>query len=122
VQRLTEDYPAAAASLTEALALYRDIGDRGGQAEALNSLGELLSRTSTSHRARDHHTQALAIARDIGDPLQEARALEGIGQCHLRDGNPGDGASYLRQALTIYQRIKAPAAQRVQETLHDHAI
>ena len=57
VQWLTEDYPAAAASLTEALALYRDIGDRGGQAEALNSLGELLSRTSTSHRARDHHTQ-----------------------------------------------------------------
>ena len=122
VQWLTEDYPAAAASLTEALALYRDIGDRGGQAEALNSLGELLSRTSTSHRARDHHTQALAIARDIGDPLQEARALEGIGQCHLRDGNPGDGASYLRQALTIYQRIGALAAQRVQGTLHDHAI
>jgi hypothetical protein len=64
----------------------------------------------------------LAIARDIGDPLQEARALEGIGQCHLRDGNPGDGTSYLRQALTIYQRIRAPAAQRVQGTLHDHAI
>ena len=122
VQWLTEDYPAAAASLTEALALYRDIGDRGGQAEALNSLGELLSRTSTSSRARDRHTQALAIARDIGHPLQEARALEGIGQCHLRDGHPGDGTAYLRQALTIYQRIGAPGAQRVQGTLHDRGI
>ena len=122
VQQLTEDYTAAAASLTEALALYRDLGDRGGQAEALNSLGELLSRTSTSSRARDHHTQALAIARDIGHPLQEARALEGIGQYHLQDGNPSDGTTYLRQALTIYQHIGAPGAQRVQGTLHDHAI
>ena len=70
MHRLTGDYPAAAASRTQALALYRDIGERGGEAEALNSLGELLRQTSDSHRARDHHAEALAIAREIGDPLR----------------------------------------------------
>ena len=88
-----------------------------GQAEALNSLGELSTRTAASQQARDYHTQALAIARELGVPLEEARALEGIGHCHIQDGNPGEGAAKLRQALAIYQRIGAPDAQRVQETL-----
>ena len=42
MQQLTGDYPAAAASHQQALELFRDLGERLGQAEALNSLGELL--------------------------------------------------------------------------------
>jgi class 3 adenylate cyclase/tetratricopeptide (TPR) repeat protein/DNA-binding XRE family transcriptional regulator len=117
VQQLTGDYPAAAASHQQALGLSRDLGDRLGQAETLNSLGELSSRTAASHRARDHHARALAIAREIGTPLEEARALEGIGRSHLHDGHAGEGTACLRQAITIYQRIAAPAARRVRETL-----
>ena len=83
----------------------------------LNSLGELSSRSAASQQARDYHSQALAIARELGAPLEEARALEGIGRCHLQDGNAREGAAQLQQALAIYQRIGAPDAQRVQETL-----
>ena len=117
MQQLTGDYPAAAASHQQALELCRDLGDRLGQAETLNCLGELSSRTAASRQARDHHAQALAIARDLGTPLEEARALEGIGHSHLRDGHASEGTARLRQALAIYQRIGAPAARRVQETL-----
>ena len=49
--------------------------------------------------------------------MEQARALEGIGHSHLRDGHASEGTACLRQALTIYQRIAAPAARRVQETL-----
>ena len=122
VQQETGDYPAAAASHQQALALFRDLGNRLGQAEALNRLGELSSRTSATRQAREYHTQALAIARDFSAALEEARALEGLGQSHLQDGNPGQAAAHLRQALTIYQRIGAPAARRVQETLHNHRL
>ena len=118
--QLTGDYPAAAASHQQALKLLRNAGDRLGQAETLNCLGELSSRTAASRQARDHHAQALAIAREIGTPLEEARALEDIGHSHLRDGHASEGAACLEQALTIYQRIGAPAARRVQETLHHH--
>ena len=117
MQQLTGDYPAAAASHQQALALCRDVGNRLGQAETLNCLGELASRTAASRQARDHHAQALAIARDLGTPLEEARALEGIGRSHLQDGHPSQAAARLRQALAIYQRIGSPAARRVQETL-----
>ena len=46
MQQLTGDYAAAAASHQQALALNRDAGDRAGQAETLNCLGELASRTA----------------------------------------------------------------------------
>ncbi len=122
VQQETGDYPAAAASQQQALALFGDLGNRLGQAEALNRLGGLATRTSATGQARKRHTQALAIARDLSAAPEEARALEGLGQSHLQDGDPGQAAAHLRQALTIYQRIGAPAARRVQKTLHDHKL
>jgi tetratricopeptide (TPR) repeat protein/transcriptional regulator with XRE-family HTH domain len=122
VQQGTGDYRAAAASHQQALALFRDLGNLLGQAEALNRLGELSLRTSATAQAHDQHTQALAIARDISAAPEEARALEGIGNSHLQDGNPGHAVAPLQQALTIYQRIGAPAARRVQETLRNSSL
>jgi tetratricopeptide (TPR) repeat protein len=118
VQQLTGDYPAAA-SHQQALQLYREVGNRRGQAETLNGLGELSSRTAATRQARDQHAQALAIARDLGTPPDEARALEGIGRSHLQDGHTSEGTASLEQALAIYQRIGSPAARRVQHTLRD---
>ena len=99
VQLLTGDYPAAAASMTEALGMFRDIGDRQSQASTLTNLGEVLARSGDSHQARDHYARALAIARDISAPVEEARALEGLGRCLLRDGDPGGAAANWQQAL-----------------------
>ena len=119
LQRLTGNHRDAATSHRQALELFREFSARLGQAEALNNLGELLSQTTDSQQAREHHARALAIARELGAPHEEARALEGIGHCHLQDGNPRRGAAQLRQALTIYLRIGALDAQRVEETLRN---
>lgn len=94
----------------------REVGDRVGQAKALNNLGELLT-----HSAASGHAQALTIARQVGSPLEEARALEGIGRWQLRSANPGEGATHLRQALALYQRIGSPDRQRVQDALDHHS-
>jgi hypothetical protein len=48
--------------------------------------------------------------------------LEGIGHSHLQDGNPSQATTPLLGALTIYQRIKSPRAERVQETLRQHGL
>ena len=40
----------------------------------------------------------------------------------LQDGDPGDGAAHWQQALAIYERIGAPDAGRIQETLRQHGI
>jgi hypothetical protein len=54
VQQLTGDYPAATASLTQALQLFRDLGERAGQAEASVNLGELLYQSSGYREACRH--------------------------------------------------------------------
>jgi tetratricopeptide (TPR) repeat protein len=122
VQQETGDHPAAAASHQQALALFADLGNRLGQAEALNRLGELATRTADTPQARKYHTQALAIARDLSAAPEEARALEGLGQSCLIDGDTGQAVAHLRDALGIYQRIGAPGAGRVQETLQHHGL
>jgi tetratricopeptide (TPR) repeat protein len=121
VQQLTGDYATAGLSLRQALELHRDLGSRHGQAVTLNSLGQLLSRTSATRDAFGRYDEALAIARELGAPLQEARALEGIGEL-LLPGNPAEAAVQLRSALAIYQRIGAPGARHVQDTLTEHGL
>jgi hypothetical protein len=101
--------------------VFRDLGDRHGLAKALNSLGELASRTSAADEAARQHGQALAISRELGTPHEEARALEGIGRSWLgRD--PAQAAAALRQARAIYRRIGVPEAQRVQDTLTEYGL
>jgi tetratricopeptide (TPR) repeat protein len=122
VQHLTGSDATAAASLTEALELCRDIGDRQGQAETLNHLGALLSDTRRHEKALACHTEALGLARDTGTPMDEAGALEGIGRCHIQARDIAVGGTYLLQALEIYRRLGSPNAQRVQKTISDHGI
>jgi tetratricopeptide (TPR) repeat protein/transcriptional regulator with XRE-family HTH domain len=116
VYQLTGDYPAAAACLAEAIELFRDLGDRHGLAKVLNSHGELSLRTSAAQQSRSQHAEALAIASELGTPGEQARALEGIGRSLLHR-DPPEAAAHLRQALEIYQKIGAPDARRVQDTL-----
>jgi tetratricopeptide (TPR) repeat protein len=116
VQRLTGDHPAATASLTQALELFRDLGDRHGQAGALINLGELLLVSSEYREARGYFTQALGIARGIDTPVEEAKALEAIGRSHVQEGNRGQGAADIQQALAIYRRIGAPEAQHARDS------
>jgi len=44
------------------LEVAREMADKNCQAQVLGSLGDLLTRTSDSHRARNYHTLAQAIA------------------------------------------------------------
>ena len=119
VQLQTGDHTASRASLRAALQLYRG-KDQGGEAEVLNSLGELSSRTAKPQQARRYHRKALVLARHIGLPLQEARALEGLGRSRFLDGSAPEASELLHQALAIYQRIGAAAAGRVQQTIRRH--
>jgi tetratricopeptide (TPR) repeat protein/transcriptional regulator with XRE-family HTH domain len=121
IHQLTGDYPAAAACLAKAIELFRDLGDRHGLAKALNSLGELSLRASAAEESRSHHAQALAIARELGTPGEQARALEGMGRSLLRR-DPAEAAMHLREALDIYQKIGAPEALSVRDTLDGQSL
>ena len=107
---MTGDYPAAVGLLQRALALYREVGDVQGEAEALNSAGALVAESVGPREALALYRQALQLARQVRSPLDEARALEGAARCTARTGDEAAALTDLREAVTIYQRIGAAEA------------
>ena len=107
MRRETGDYPAAAQLLDEALGIFRDLGDRAGEPEALNEKGTLHRASGDLAQAKGCHQQALEQARALASPWTEAHALAGLGRCALAAGHATQAETLLRQALEIFQRIGA---------------
>ena len=59
--------------------ISREIGDRFGEATALNNLGVVYERQGRPEQAAVCHEQALALFRRSGDRSGEARALGNLG-------------------------------------------
>jgi tetratricopeptide (TPR) repeat protein/DNA-binding XRE family transcriptional regulator len=105
LQQLTSDYPAATATLAEAIGLFRDLGDLPGQVYALNHLGLVQVDVADYPAAAASHRQALGLARDSGDQLAEAVSLIDLGMVQQMTGDyPAATASY-EQALPLARSV-----------------
>jgi len=118
VRRLTGDYREAADALAKALAIYRDLGDRGGEVEALNQVGNLQRDLGDLDRAVAIHQHALGLAREISSSWDEAHALAGLGRCALATGRTAEALEWLRQAHRIFQEIGASEASDITAEVH----
>jgi predicted ATPase/class 3 adenylate cyclase len=72
---LDDDLAAAHAMLTEALALYREIGDKGGEGNVVWGLGSLYYFTADAVEAEAWYRQSLELHRTAGDRTMEAWSL-----------------------------------------------
>ena len=117
VQRVTDDYPAAAQALDQALDIFRDLGSRHGEAGVLNGRGTLHRVSGDLAQAEGCHQQALQLGHAIASPWNEAHALAGLGRCALAVGHAVQAEAFLRQALEIFQRTGAPDAGDVSREL-----
>jgi tetratricopeptide (TPR) repeat protein len=91
------------------LHIFRELGDRGGEIEALNETGTLYRVSGDLAQAQWCHQQALDLARAIAitSSWDEAHALAGLGRCALAAGEATQAEVFLRQALEIFQQIGA---------------
>jgi Molybdopterin-binding domain of aldehyde dehydrogenase len=110
VRSLTDDYPAAAQDLEQALDIYHDLGNRNSEAETLNESATLARVGGDLARAQECHRHALDLARAIASPWNEAHALADLGRCALAAGHATQATGLLHQALEIFQRIGAAEA------------
>ena len=62
---MTGRYAAAEEAHTAALELFRQIGDRHSQADALNNLGRILQATGNMAGAQEYFTEARQIQSEI---------------------------------------------------------
>ena len=90
---------------TAAIQAARHLGDRLGQAGALNNLGDVRRLTSDHPAAAQAHEQALDIYRDLGDRLGQANALNYLGAVRRMTGEYPAAAQAHEQALDIYRDL-----------------
>ena len=86
---------------TAAARAAQRLGDRLGQAGALNNLGAVRQLTGDYPAAVQDLEQALGIYRDLGDRLGQAGALSELGGVRLLTGDYPAAARDLEQALGI---------------------
>jgi tetratricopeptide (TPR) repeat protein len=102
---LAGDYPAATASLTQALELFGDLDDRYGQAWTLEGLGVVRWRTGDYPAATASLTRALELFNDLGDQDGQAWTLEGLGVVRWRTGDYPGAVISLTRALELFNDL-----------------
>ncbi len=99
------EYPAAVRRLEGALALYRELGDRGGVAGILSSLGSVAREQSRYARARELQTEALAEFEALGDRRGMAGARDSLGFAAWLEGDFGTATADSTQALAAFTEL-----------------
>ncbi|MEV6963125.1 tetratricopeptide repeat protein [Streptomyces sp. NPDC051207] len=90
---------------TEALALYRDLGDPGGRADALLQSGRAHLAAGHGGRAMQDLEQSLALYREVGDRSGEADCLNVQGLAHVYAGQYDEAQQRVRLMQDIYQSL-----------------
>jgi tetratricopeptide (TPR) repeat protein len=111
VQWLTGDYPAAAATLTEALELFRDLGHQRGQAWTLHQLGVVHRAAGDYPAATATLTEALELFRDVADRHGQAWALHDLGELLFLSSAYRQARGYFSQALSIARDLGIPVEE-----------
>ena len=105
VELLTGQQEPALLHANEAVALYRRLGDRCGEAAALDLIGISCYQAARFRAALAHHQESADICRDTGDTHGMALALCHAGMAYSSLGRFTDVVRNFNQALTLYQRI-----------------
>ncbi|WP_051340260.1 tetratricopeptide repeat protein, partial [Planktothrix agardhii] len=98
-------YRQALQSWQQALLIYREIGDRGGESNALGNLGSAYDSFGQYQQAINYYQQALTISREIGNRQGEGFALGNLGVAYNSLGHYEEAISYHQQALEILREI-----------------
>jgi tetratricopeptide (TPR) repeat protein/transcriptional regulator with XRE-family HTH domain len=90
---------------TAAVQAARQLGDRFGEANALNDLGEVRRPMGDYPAAAQVLEQALIIYRDLGSRLGQANALSHLGDVRQLTGDYQGAVGLLEQALGSYHDL-----------------
>jgi CHAT domain-containing protein len=87
----------------QGLALYQQLGDRTGEAEALHRIGRAYLDLENNELALHYFEQALALRQAVNDPRGEAWTLGLIGIAQIKLGQVNQGLETVETALTTLQ-------------------
>ena len=97
--------------------MFRELGDRQGEAKALCNIGIELAETGERERALEFYKQHLEISRELGDRLGEADALWNMSATYGFLGDFAGAVARGEEALEIFKRLKNPFVIEAREQL-----
>ena len=104
-QGTAESLRKAIAKFEELLKLYRQAGDRAGEATTLHSIGKVYSDLGEKQKALEYYSQSLPLSRAIGDRSGEAVTLTNIGRVYSVLGEKKKALDYYNQSLSLSRVI-----------------
>ncbi|MGW1073498.1 tetratricopeptide repeat protein, partial [Streptomyces sp. NPDC002537] len=90
---------------TTALTLFRSLGDRHGEGNALGNLGIALTEVRRFEEAVTTHTQAAAVFRELGDRHGEGRALGNLGSVLTEVRRFEEAITAHTQAAAVFREL-----------------
>lgn len=111
MQALRQQQDAALESYTQALALYRQLGDRASQRITLTARGNSNYALDRYAEAANDYAEALGIARELKDAPHERLLLMALGLTHKVSGQLDRALAYYGQALDAVRAAGDRAAE-----------
>jgi predicted ATPase/class 3 adenylate cyclase/Tfp pilus assembly protein PilF len=102
--RLQGDLMSAAALAEESLGVWRQRGDRTGEARALRALAVVADRQGDEARALALCGQSLELSRQVGDTFGIAVALNSLGVILWNTGQSAAARAMLEESLALERR------------------
>lgn len=102
------DYPAATAAFTEALAIFRELGDRYGIAQTLGWFGVVPHHLGRYDEAQAMLEESLAISREIGNIGEQSIALRFLADLAQDRGDLVRAALRYEETLTLARARQVP--------------
>jgi predicted ATPase/Tfp pilus assembly protein PilF len=96
------DFGHARSMLEESLAIRREMGDRGGAAQALNIMGLVTSSQGDFSQAKELFEEGLAEYREADDQLGVANVLNNLGSVWRDEGQFARAAALYRESMEVY--------------------
>jgi len=99
------DYSDALGHAERSLALFRQVGNRVGENQALRCIGDVYCGIGDYQRALDKYQEVLLIRRDIGHRAREGGALGDIGDVYMFLGFYQESLDLHLQSLAINKEV-----------------
>jgi len=100
------EFPQATEFLTHGLAVWRELGDKRGIAEALNNLAVGATQSGDRVRARVLVAESLALFRELSDKRGTAHALNNLAEILRGDGDLPGARALFEESVPLFEAIE----------------
>lgn len=98
-------YEEGLANLQAALTIYREVGEREGEASVLGDIAISYDSLGLHEEAVEYQQRSLEIRREIGDSRGEAKSLVNLGVTYTKLRRYLEATDWLEQALSLSRAL-----------------